>query len=33
MKAVRFHAYGELDVLRYEDVQLPVALLWEDSRQ
>ncbi|QJY47423.1 NADP-dependent oxidoreductase [Pseudonocardia broussonetiae] len=25
MKAVRFHEYGEPDVLRYEDVEVPVA--------
>ena len=24
MKAVRFHEYGDPDVLRYEDVQVPV---------
>jgi NADPH:quinone reductase-like Zn-dependent oxidoreductase len=24
MKAVRFHEYGDPDVLRYEDVDLPV---------
>ena len=24
MKALRFHEYGDPDVLRYEDVQVPV---------